>query len=44
MEKLKPGVYEQLISEHLKQELDAIPEARKATGELDYAEAPKVFA
>ena len=44
MEKLKPGLYEQLISEHLKQELDAIPEARKATGELDYAEAPKVFA
>ena len=41
MEKLKPGLYEKLISEHLKQELDAIPEARKATGELDYAEAPK---
>ena len=41
---LKPGLYEQLINEQLKQELDVIPEARKATGDLDAAEAPKVFA
>lgn len=41
---LKPGLYEQLISEELKTELDAMPLERKAVGNLDHAEAPKILA
>lgn len=44
MRLLKPGLYEQLISKQLQKELDTIPAARKAIGDLDSAEAPKVFA
>lgn len=41
---LKSGLYEQIISNHLKEELNLIPTKRQAVGDIDHAEAPKVLA
>ena len=41
---LHPGLYEQVINNHLTSELVEIPEARKAVAPIDKAEASKVLA
>ena len=40
---LHPGLYEQLINRALRQELDAIPDERKAIASVDPAEAAEVL-
>lgn len=40
---LRPGIYEQLIDRRLAQELDQLPENRKATAAIDQAEASSVL-
>ena len=40
---LHPGLYEQLINRALRQELEMIPEARKAVASVDPAEAAEVL-
>ena len=41
---MKPGLYEQIISQHISEELDSIAEPLKAVEDLDQAEAPQVLA
>jgi len=41
---IKPGLYEQIISQHLSRELASIAEPLKAIEELDHAEAPQALA
>lgn len=41
---MKPGLYEQIISQHLSEELASVAEPLKAVEDLDQAEAPQVLA
>ena len=41
---IKPGLYEQIISQHLSRELASIADPLKAIEELDHAEAPQALA
>jgi hypothetical protein len=40
---IKPGLYEQIISQHLSRELDTVAEPLKAIEEMDHAEAPQAL-
>lgn len=40
---LRPGIYEQVINEKIRQELEKIPAERKEAAPIDRAEAPKVL-
>ncbi len=41
---LRPGLYEQVINERIKQELEKIPAERRQAAPIDGAEAPRVLA
>ncbi len=41
---IKPGLYEQIISQSMSRELDAVPDVCKSTEKLDEAEAPQALA
>jgi len=41
---IKPGLYEQIISQHLSRELASVADPLKAIEELDHAEAPQALA
>ena len=41
---LKPGLYEKVVSQRIREELAAVPADRKELGEIDHAEAPKILA
>jgi len=41
---MKPGLYEQIISQHLSGELASVAEPLKAIEDLDQAEAPQALA
>ena len=41
---LKPGLYEKVVSQRIREELAAVPVGRKELADIDHAEAPKILA